>query len=77
MISYTKLFYEMLGPKLLLLLRVIQIAAIIVIAHRLSTVRDADTINVFENGKITESGSFNELIEAGGLFSHLTKLQSL
>ena len=49
---------------------------IIIIAHRLSTVRDADTIYVFENGKITESGSFNELVEAGGLFSHMAKLQS-
>ena len=57
-------------------LGVIQIAAIIVIAHRLSTVRDADTIYVFENGRITESGSFNELAEAGGLFSHMAKLQS-
>ena len=49
---------------------------IIIIAHRLSTIRDADTIYVFENGKITESGSFNKLVEAGGLFSHMAKLQS-
>ncbi|MDG0866463.1 ABC transporter ATP-binding protein [Candidatus Lucifugimonas marina] len=49
---------------------------IIVIAHRLSTVRDADVIFVFENGKIAESGSFDELVAAGGLFSDMAKLQS-
>jgi len=49
---------------------------IIVIAHRLSTVRDADIIYVFENGKIAESGTFDELAQAGGLFSDMAKLQS-
>ena len=49
---------------------------IIVIAHRLSTVRDADIIFVFEDGKIVESGSFDELTAAGGLFSDMAKLQS-
>ena len=49
---------------------------IVVIAHRLSTVRDADVIYVFENGSIVESGSFNELIESDGLFSNMAKLQS-
>lgn len=49
---------------------------IIVIAHRLSTVRDADVIYVFEDGKIAESGSFDELVASGGLFSDMAKLQS-
>jgi ABC-type multidrug transport system fused ATPase/permease subunit len=49
---------------------------IIVIAHRLSTVRDADIIYVFENGKIVEAGSFDDLVQAGGLFSNMAKLQS-
>lgn len=49
---------------------------IIVIAHRLSTVRDADIIYVFEDGKIVESGSFDELTAADGLFSDMAKLQS-
>ncbi len=49
---------------------------IIVIAHRLSTVKNADTIYVFDNGKIVESGSFDELVEAGGLFASMAKLQS-
>jgi ABC-type multidrug transport system fused ATPase/permease subunit len=49
---------------------------IIVIAHRLSTVRDADIIYVFQDGKIVESGAFDELAAAGGLFSDMVKLQS-
>lgn len=49
---------------------------IIVIAHRLSTVRDADIIYVFQNGKIAEFGSFDHLTQAGGLFSNMAKLQS-
>lgn len=49
---------------------------IIVIAHRLATVRNADTIFVFDNGKIVETGTFDELVESGGLFSGMAKLQS-
>jgi len=49
---------------------------IIVIAHRLSTVRNADTIYVFDGGKIVESGSFDDLVEADGLFSKMAELQS-
>lgn len=42
-----------------------------VIAHRLSTVADADQIFVLDQGKIVESGQFVELAERGGLFSRL------
>ncbi|WP_290986358.1 ATP-binding cassette domain-containing protein, partial [Hyphomicrobium sp.] len=42
-----------------------------VIAHRLSTVADADQIFVLEQGKIVEHGQFTELEERGGLFSRL------
>jgi ABC-type multidrug transport system fused ATPase/permease subunit len=42
-----------------------------IIAHRLSTVRNADHILVFENGRIVEAGAFAELAAAGGLFSRL------
>lgn len=42
---------------------------VIMIAHRLSTVTNADKIFVLRDGEIAESGKFNELTESGGLFS--------
>ncbi|CCB65819.1 MULTISPECIES: glucan ABC transporter ATP-binding protein/ permease [unclassified Hyphomicrobium] len=42
-----------------------------VIAHRLSTVADADQIFVLDQGKVVEHGQFTELAERGGLFSRL------
>ena len=47
----------------------------IVIAHRLSTVRRADTIFVVQNGGIIESGKHDELLASGGLYSQLYELQ--
>jgi ABC-type bacteriocin/lantibiotic exporter with double-glycine peptidase domain len=49
---------------------------IIVIAHRLSTVKTVDNIFVFDHGKIAESGTFDELLNRGGLFAKMAKLQS-
>ena len=46
-----------------------------VIAHRLSTVQNADMILVLENGRIAESGTHTRLIENDGLYSHLYALQ--
>jgi ATP-binding cassette, subfamily B, beta-glucan exporter len=46
-----------------------------VIAHRLSTVREADLILVFEAGRIVECGSFSELLARGGTFAHLVATQ--
>jgi len=46
-----------------------------VIAHRLSTVRKASRILVFDKGRIVESGSFDELISAGGRFARLADQQ--
>lgn len=43
----------------------------IVIAHRLSTVRDADCIFVMEAGMIIERGTHEELVEAGGLYASM------
>ena len=43
----------------------------LVIAHRLSTVRDADLICVLENGRIVQRGTHDELLAAGGLYSEL------
>jgi ATP-binding cassette subfamily B protein len=49
----------------------------IVIAHRLSTVRDADQILVLEKGSIVERGTHDELVAKGGLFSDLYNRQDL
>jgi ATP-binding cassette subfamily B protein len=46
-----------------------------VIAHRLSTVRDADEILVFDNGRIEERGTFDGLIREGGRFADLVENQ--
>jgi ATP-binding cassette, subfamily B, bacterial len=47
----------------------------IVIAHRLSTVREADKILVVSGGRIVERGTHSDLLEAGGLYSELYKTQ--
>ena len=47
----------------------------VVIAHRLSTVRNADKIYVMEHGQVLQSGSHSELIAQGGLYAHLCALQ--
>lgn len=49
----------------------------IVIAHRLSTVRDADQILVLEKGAIVERGTHDELVAKGGLYSELYNRQDL
>ena len=43
----------------------------IVVAHRLSTIKNADEIIVITNGKISERGTHDELIEAGGIYATL------
>ncbi len=49
----------------------------IAIAHRLSTIQKADRILVLENGKISESGTFEELLAQKGFFYQLAKDQML
>jgi ATP-binding cassette, subfamily B, bacterial len=44
---------------------------IVAVAHRLSTIRDFDTIYVIEHGRIAEAGSYEELLGLGGVFSRL------
>src|ERR1700733_2031076 len=46
-----------------------------IIAHRLSTVRDADEILVFEDGRIVEQGDFNSLLARQGRFATLVETQ--
>ena len=47
----------------------------VIIAHRLSTVRDADKIVVMKDGRIAEQGSHDELLAKGGLYTHLVQRQ--
>ena len=47
-----------------------------IIAHRLSTVRNADRIIVLDNGKIVESGSHDELVALGNIYSRLWSVQT-
>lgn len=49
----------------------------IVIAHRLSTVRDADQVLVLEKGQIVERGKHDELVAFGGLYADLYNRQDL
>jgi ATP-binding cassette subfamily B protein len=46
-----------------------------IIAHRLSTVREADLILVFRLGRIVERGTFQELVARGGVFADLVHTQ--
>jgi hypothetical protein len=49
---------------------------IVIIAHRLSTVHDADTIATLSHGKIVEMGTYVELLAKGGVYSRLWNEQT-
>jgi len=46
-----------------------------VIAHRLATIRDATRILVFDNGRVIEAGTYDELLQRGGFFADLVRAQ--
>ena len=50
---------------------------LIVIAHRLSTVKRADSILVLEEGEVKEQGNHEELIEKNGIYKHLVDIQNI
>ena len=57
------------------LIKLMQGRTTLVIAHRLSTVMDADLIHVIDQGKLVESGSHTELIAQDGIYARLYQLQ--
>ena len=48
---------------------------VIIIAHRLSTVRNADTIAVIEHGSVAETGTHESLLERNGIYAQLYRAQ--
>ncbi|WP_417230751.1 ABC transporter ATP-binding protein [Brevundimonas sp.] len=57
--------------------RLMQGRATLMIAHRLSTVRNADRIHVIAGGRVVETGTHDQLVSLGGLYSRLARQQSL
>ena len=48
----------------------------IIVAHRLSTIKDCDNIFVLKDGKVIESGSHKELLERNGIYTQMWKSQN-
>ena len=56
--------------------RLMQGRTVIVVAHRLSTIREADRIVVMHQGRIAEMGTHETLLAQGGLYARLHRLQT-
>jgi subfamily B ATP-binding cassette protein HlyB/CyaB len=56
--------------------RIAQGRTVLIIAHRLSTVRRADRIVTLERGRLVEDGNHDELLRGGGRYAHLHRLQA-
>jgi ATP-binding cassette, subfamily B, multidrug efflux pump len=50
---------------------------VLIVAHRVSSVKDADQIIVLEDGRIVERGTHDELLESAGFYSELYRMQTL
>jgi ATP-binding cassette subfamily B protein len=55
--------------------RVLEERTAVIVAHRLSTIRDADMIAVLEQGRVVEHGTHDELLDRHGLYHHLQASQ--
>ena len=49
---------------------------VLMIAHRLYSIQDADKIFVLENGRVGETGTHTQLLAAQGLYAHLWNIQN-
>lgn len=57
--------------------RVLPNSTIVVVSHRLSSIRGADTIFMINEGRVTEQGTHNELKNAAGLYHHYVQRQAV
>jgi ATP-binding cassette subfamily B multidrug efflux pump len=57
--------------------KVMETRTTLIIAHRLSSVRDADHILVLDEGRIAEAGTHQQLLDAGGMYAEMHRRQSM
>jgi len=57
--------------------KLIQNKTVIMIAHRMRTVANASHLVVLENGRVSEEGTSEQLLENNGLYKHMVDLQSM